>query len=82
MRLQGSIRNDDFKRNTALQCLNNVVTIRNNVETMLQPCVALKIVVANRHAGLKCTFHYKQTFNFFNLYLTCLNMIEPFIGDI
>ena len=40
--LQGTIRNDDFKRNTALQCWSNVVTIRNNVATMLQRCVALK----------------------------------------
>ena len=36
------------ENNTALQCWNNVVTIRNNVATMLQRCVALKIVVANR----------------------------------
>ena len=34
--------------NTALQCWNNVVTIRNNVTAMLQRSVALKIVVANR----------------------------------
>ena len=46
--LQGTIRNDDFYCNTELQCWNNVVTIRNNVATMLQRCVALKIVVANR----------------------------------
>ena len=44
--LHGTIRNDDFWRNTALQCWNNVVTIRNNVAAMLQRCVALKIVVA------------------------------------
>ena len=31
MMLHGRIRNDDFQRNTALQCWNNVVTIRNNV---------------------------------------------------
>ena len=37
--------NDD---NTALQRCSNVVTIRNNVATMLQRCNALKIVVANR----------------------------------
>ena len=30
------------------QCWNVVGTIRNNVATMLQSCVALKIVVANR----------------------------------
>ena len=46
--LQGTIGNDDFQLNTELQCWNNVVTIRNNVATMLQRCVALKIVVANR----------------------------------
>ena len=45
--LNGTIGNDDFKRNTTLQCWNNVVTIRNNVATILQRCVALKIVVAN-----------------------------------
>ena len=31
--LHGTIGNDDFSRNTALQCWNNVVTIRNNVAT-------------------------------------------------
>ena len=44
----GTIRNDNFLRNTTLQCWNNVATIRNNVATMMQRCVALKIVVANR----------------------------------
>ena len=29
--LHGTIRNDDFQRNTALECWNNVVTIWNNV---------------------------------------------------
>ena len=48
---QGTIRNDVFLQNTALQCWNNaVVTIRNHVVTMLQRCVALEIVVANRLA--------------------------------
>ena len=46
--LHRTIRNDDFWRNTELQCWNNVVTIRNNVVTMSERCVALKIVVANR----------------------------------
>ena len=46
--LHGTIRNDDFHGNTALQCWNNVVNIRNNVATMLQRCVALKIIIANR----------------------------------
>ena len=46
--LHGTIRNDDFHGNTALQCWNNVVTIRNNVTTMLQRCVALEILIVNR----------------------------------
>ena len=46
--LHGTIRIDDFQRNTALQCWNNVVTIQNNVATMLQRCVVLKITVENR----------------------------------
>ena len=46
--LHGTIRHDDFQRNIALQCWDNVVTIRNNVATMLQRSVALEIVVANR----------------------------------
>ena len=46
--LHETIRNDDFQRKIQLQCWNSVVTIRNNVATMLRRCVALKIVVANR----------------------------------
>ena len=46
--LHGKIRNDYSQGNTALQCWNNVVTIRNNDTAMLQRSVALKIVVANR----------------------------------
>ena len=46
--LHGTTKKDDFLRNTALQCWNNVGTIRNNVATMLQRCVALSIVVENR----------------------------------
>ena len=45
--LHGAISKDDFQRNTALQYWNNVATTRNNVATMMQCCVALKIVVAN-----------------------------------
>ena len=44
--LRETIRNDDFCDNTTLQCWENVVGIRNNVATMLQCCVALRIVVA------------------------------------
>ena len=47
--LHGTIRNDDFQPNTGLQCWKHVVTIQNNVATMLLRCVALNIVVANRH---------------------------------
>ena len=46
--LHETIRSDDFKRNTGLKCWNNVVTIGNNVATMLQRHVVLKIIVANR----------------------------------
>ena len=46
--LHGTIRNDEFLRNTALQCWNNVATIWTNVATMLQRCVSQKIVVASR----------------------------------
>ena len=45
--LHGTIRNDDFQRNEALQSWNNIAAIRNNIATMLQRCNALKIVVAN-----------------------------------
>ena len=46
--LHGTIRKDDFLRNTALVCWNNVVTIRNNVAAMLPRCIALKIAFAIR----------------------------------
>ena len=45
---QQTIRNDDFERNTAYEYWSNVATIRNNVATMMQRCVALKVVFANR----------------------------------
>ena len=51
--LHERIRNDDFLRNTALQCWNNVATIWNNVAAMLQRCVALKIVVAVKEVLLR-----------------------------
>ena len=47
MMLHGTIRNDDFLRDKALQCWNNVVIIRNYVTTILKRCVALKIAVAS-----------------------------------
>ena len=46
--LHGTIRNDDFLRNTALQYWNNAATIRNSIATMMQRCVALNIVLVNR----------------------------------
>ena len=45
--LHGMIRNNNFERKTALQYWNNVATVRNNAATMMQHCVALKIIVAN-----------------------------------
>ena len=46
--LHGTRRNNGLRGNTALQYWNNVVTIRNNVATMLQSHVVLTIVIANR----------------------------------
>ena len=46
--LNGTISNDDFQRNTALQSWNKVACNQNNVSIMLQRYVVLKIVVANR----------------------------------
>ena len=34
-KLQGTIRNDDFWRNSGFKCWNNIAAIRNNVATML-----------------------------------------------
>ena len=39
---------DVFTTNTGLQCWINDAAMRNNVATMLQRCIARKIVVANR----------------------------------
>ena len=43
---KGDVTRDDSQRRFLAQHI--VVTIRNKVETMLQRCTALKIVVANR----------------------------------
>ena len=40
--------NDDFKRNTTLQHCCDIVSNGHNIVPVLQRCVALKIVVANR----------------------------------
>ena len=48
--LHWTIRNDYFKHNTALQCWNIIGSTGKNFATMLQHCVALKIVLANRPA--------------------------------
>ena len=53
VKLNGTIRKDDFQPKTGLQCWNHVVTIQNNVATMLLRCVALisslEIVSCNIH---------------------------------
>ena len=46
--LHWTIRTTIFSEALGLQCWNNVVTIGNNVATMLQRCVALEIAVVNR----------------------------------
>ena len=43
-----TIRNDDFWRNTELQHCCDIVSNGYNIVPILQRCVALKIVVANR----------------------------------
>ena len=49
MMLHGTIGNDNFSVvQHSVAMLENVVIIRNNVAAILQRCVALKIVVANR----------------------------------
>ena len=46
--LHDTICNNDFKRNTALQHCYDIVSNSDNIVPILQRCVALKIVVANR----------------------------------
>ena len=46
--LHETIRNDNFKLNTALQHCCGIVLNGYNIVPTLQRCVALKIVVANR----------------------------------
>ena len=46
--LHGTIRNNDFWRNTALQHCCNIDSNGCNIVPALQCCVAQKIVVANR----------------------------------
>ena len=46
--LHETIRNDNFKLNTALQHSCGIVLNGYNIVPTLQRCVALKIVVANR----------------------------------
>ena len=51
--LKGNVTRDNSQRrflaqHSVVTGWNNVVTIRNNIATMLQRCDALKIVVANR----------------------------------
>ena len=48
MMLHGTIRNDDFQRNTALQHCCDIEWNGCNAVPTLQPCVALKIAAANR----------------------------------
>ena len=48
MMLHGTIRNDDFQRNTALEYCCDIEWNGCNVVPTLQRCVALKIAVANR----------------------------------
>ena len=46
--LNGTIRNEDFSRNTELKHCCDIVSKGYNTVLVLQNCVELKIVVANR----------------------------------
>ena len=48
--LHETVRNYDFYRDTALQHCCDIVSNRYNIVLILQRCVALEIVVANRLA--------------------------------
>ena len=43
--LHETIRNDDFKRNTALQHCCDIVSNGYNIVPVLQPCVAVLLIV-------------------------------------
>ena len=48
MMLHGTIRKDDFQRKTAFRHCSYIVSNGCNIVPTFDPCVALKIVVANR----------------------------------
>ena len=58
----GTIRNNEFSGNTALQCWNNAATIRNNVATMSQRCV--------KNRRCESVVVYYNTFNLFQYTLS------------
>ena len=60
--LHETIRNDDFQRNTASQHCCDIVSNGYNIAPALQPCLALKIVVANRPV-----YHHLKVKNYISL---------------
>ena len=56
--LHETVRNDDFRHNTALQHCCDIVLNACNIVPTLQRCVALKIVVANRPVQHHCYVSY------------------------
>ena len=47
--LHETICNEDFEHNTALQHYCDIVSNSYNTVPTMQRCVALKIIIANRH---------------------------------
>ena len=78
--LHETIRNVDFKSNTAWQCWNNVATIPNNIATMLQRRVAA--CAKNRGCEFEWTFEFStgQKFVLLTFWLSlccrCLDIVN------
>ena len=56
--LHRAILNNDFEHNTAMQCWNNVVTIQNNVATIM-------------HTVVSCNNNNNRFYGTFNLNKLC-----------
>ena len=71
--LHGMIRNDDFYRNTELQCWNSVVTIRDNVATLC--CAKNRRCISSRVTSHESTVD--TCFCIEGTYRTCVVCFEP-----
>ena len=73
--LHETIRNDNFKLNTALQHCCGIVLNGYNIVPTLRRCVALKIVIVNRPVLHQITFSITR---FYILFEQTINIIESF----